>query len=125
MRLDKRMRRFYNLRCREAQAARPGCVLLHSLSVCEDGYLHIHFSCINHEFTAWREIWEIPDGSPPTARNQPATLADAHGVCKVGTINQAPAPEAPEEELDECDFEESDDLDLESSGPIPRDKHSP
>ena len=38
---------------RDEQQARPGCALLSTLGVDEDGRAFIHFSCLSHEAT-WR-----------------------------------------------------------------------
>lgn len=38
---------------RDEQKARPGCALLSTLGVDEDGRAFIHFSCLSHEAT-WR-----------------------------------------------------------------------
>lgn len=38
---------------RDEQRARPGCALLSTLGVDEDGRAFIHFSCLSHEAT-WR-----------------------------------------------------------------------
>ncbi len=53
---------------RDEARARPGCVLVHTLGVDEDGRYFIHFSCLNHD-AAWRyyvHVYADTELAPPT-----------------------------------------------------------
>lgn len=85
---------------RDEQRCRPGCALMPSIGVDEDGNTYIHFTCLSHDAT-WRyyvhvlvdtELVASPDSGPSVHSRCP--VRHANGVASWEETEEA-VPEAP------------------------------
>lgn len=98
---------------RDEQTARPGCALVSSMGVDEDGRPYVHFTCLSHDQATWRyyvhvyvdtELAQAFNPGPELHSRCPAVRAGRVAFREAIPKEDSPA-EAPEHTVD-CSGEE-------------------